>query len=222
MPRMARLVVPGFPHHVTQRGGRGQSTFFEESDYLTYVEILQALKQSARVEVLAYCLMPNHIHAIVVPGDTQGLARLFGTAHHRYARYINNRHGWQGHLWQERFHSFVMDENHLLAAVRYVELNPVRAGLCGRAEDWCWSSVHAHLGIAVDDLVSPSPVLEQISDWYAYLGQTVNNDLFDDLREHTRTGRPAGDEEFLKRLEEMTGRRVRRRKPGRKPSRGSR
>lgn len=222
MPRMARLVVPGFPHHVTQRGGRRQRTFFDKSDYLTYVNILQALKQSVRVEILAYCLMPNHIHAIAIPGDEQGLSRLFGTLHHRYAQHINNRHGWQGHLWQERFHSFVMDENHLLAAVRYVELNPVRAGLCGRAEDWRWSSVHAHLGIAVDDLVSRSPILEQISDWHAYLGQIAGNKLFEDLRKHTRTGRPAGDEEFLKRLEDMTGRRIRRRKPGPKPARDSR
>lgn len=218
MPKMARLVIPDFPHHVTQRGGRGQRTFFEESDYSTYVDILQALKPPARVEVLAYCLMPNHIHVIAVPRDEQGLARLFGTAHHRYARYINERHGWQGHLWQERFHSFVMDENHLLAAVRYVELNPVRAGLCGRAEDWRWSSVRAHLGITVDNLISQSPILEQISDWRAYLDQNVRDDLIEDLRKHTRTGRPAGDEEFLKRLEDMTGRKIRRRKPGPKPA----
>ena len=221
MPKMARLVVPGLPHHITQRGGRGQRTFFEEVDYMTYVEILQALKQTACVDILAYCLMPNHIHAIAVPGNEKGLARLFGATHHRYARYINNRHGWKGHLWQERFHSFVMDENHLLAAVRYVELNPVRAGLCGRAEDWPWSSARGHLGAAVDDLVSGLPVLEQITDWHAYLGQEVSDGLFEDLRKHTRTGRPAGSEAFLKRLESLTGQRLRRRKPGPKPAQDS-
>ena len=136
MPRRARLVVPGYPHHVTQRGNRRQQVFYSEDDYLAYLDLLRVLTDDAGANIWAYCLMPNHVHLIVVPQRSDSLAALFGLAHRRYARRINEAREWKGHLWQERFHSVVMDEAHLLAAVRYVELNPVRAGLCSRPEDW--------------------------------------------------------------------------------------
>lgn len=214
MPRMARIVVPGYPHHVTQRGNRRQRTFFEDADYQAYIDLLNELSGAAGVDVWAYCLMPNHVHVIAVPQHEQSLAKLFGVAHHRYALRVNTIHDWRGHLWQERFHSFVMDEAHLLAAVRYVELNPVRADLCARADDWRWSSVHAHLRDTSDGLVTTVPMFERISDWRRYLSEEDAPNLLDNLRKHTRTGRPAGDEMFIERLEEATGRRLRRRKPG--------
>jgi putative transposase len=214
---MARLVVPGYPHHLTQRGNRRQRTFFEEADYLAYIELISDLKGKAGIDVWAYCLMPNHVHFVVVPQHKHSLAKLFGVAHHRYARQVNASHGWLGHLWQERFHSFVMDEAHLLAAVRYVELNPVRAGLCVRPEDWRWSSANAHLHCAPDKLVDIAAMRERVSDWRRYLWEHETPDSLAFVRRHTRSGRPAGDKRFIEQLEWLTGRRLQRLKSGPRP-----
>jgi putative transposase len=135
MARMPRVVVPEYPHHVTQRGARRQRTFFSAADYKTYLQLLAAAKADAGAEFWAYCLMPNHVHHVIVPSRQDSLAALFSAAHRRYTRHINFREDWRGHLWQERFHSFVMDERYLMATVRYVELNPVRAGLCEQPQD---------------------------------------------------------------------------------------
>ena len=215
MARMPRLVVPGYPHHVTQRGARRQTTFFSIEDYRKYSDLVAGACDITSVDVWAYCLMPNHVHFVVVPGNEQSLARLFKEAHRRYTRHVNLRNNWRGHLWQERFHSFVMDERYLLAAVRYVELNPVRAGLCRRPEDWPWSSARAHLSGENDALVNVRPMLERITDWDRYLSQDVDHDIVDAIRKHTRTGRPKGDDGFLSRLESATGRSLRKGKPGR-------
>ena len=134
MARMPRLVVPGFPHHITQRGNRRMKTFFCDDDYVAYLDLLSAAQADSGVSVWAYYLMPNHVHLVVVPQAKDSLASLFRTVHRHYTRRINFREHWRGHLWQERFHSFVMDERHLMAAVRYIELNPVRARLCSRPE----------------------------------------------------------------------------------------
>jgi len=214
---MPRLVVPAYPHHVTQRGARRQTTFFAASDYRAYLALLKALKGEANVDVLAYCLMPNHVHVVAVPRSGEGLARLFGTAHQRYARRVNDIHGWNGHLWQERFYSCVLDEAHLLAAVRYIELNPVRAGLCHQPEEWHWSSVHAHIGTKSDSLLSDSPVIAGIRDWRGFLNDERKQDLVHNIRTRTKTGRPAGSARFIGHLEVVTGKRLRRRKPGPRP-----
>lgn len=214
MPRMARLVVPGFPHHVTQRGNRKQKTFFQDEDYSRYLRLLRENLSAANVKIWAYCLMPNHVHLVAVPGHTESLAKLFRTIHHRYAREINKRNGWQGHLWQERFHSYVMDEEHLFAAVRYIELNPVRAGLCKRPDDWCWSSVHAHMNSGSDDIVSRSTILMRIPEWSRFLYEEDANNDERDIHRHTNCGRPAGDASFVTMLEIMTGRRLHLKKRG--------
>jgi len=214
MARMARVVVPGYPHHVTQRGNRKHETFFQASDYRAYLRMVSKAKVGARVEVWGYCLMPNHVHLVVVPERDDGLAKLFRDAHRRYTRRINSREGWCGHLWQERFHSFPMDEAHLLAAVRYVELNPVRAGLCDRPTDWQWSSVHAHIRREDDLLVAVNPMLERTGDWISYLSESGSISQLNTLRKHTRTGRPAGSEAFISTLEDLTGRKLRKSKTG--------
>lgn len=214
MPRMARLVVPGYPHHVTQRGCRRQLTFFDDSDYQAYIALLASLKRHSGVEFLAYCLMPNHAHLVVVPSHEHSLARLFRTVHRRFALRVNAAHDWRGHLWQERFYSCVMDERHTLAAIRYVELNPVRAGLCAKAADWRWSSARAHLYRQSDALVSLAPVCEQIHDWDAYLAEHNAPEFDDRIRLHTRTGRPAGVDAFVEALEIVTGRRLKVQKSG--------
>src|SRR5438309_9571212 len=157
MARIARVVVPGLPHHVTQRGNRRERTFFEEGEYAFYRALLAAAARKAGAEVWAYCLMPNHVHLIVVPSDEDGLRKTFADAHRRYTGLINARHHWTGHLWQGRFGAVAMDEAHLMAAAGYVALNPVRAGLVDRAEDWPWSSVGAHLAGRDDAPVTVAP-----------------------------------------------------------------
>ena len=217
MARMVRLVVPNYPHHVTQRGNRRQPTFFHPSDYHSYLTILEEEKEQASVEVWAYCLMPNHVHLVVVPESVDGLAKLFKQTHRRYTSRINKQRGWQGHLWQERFHSCVLDEDHLIATVRYVELNPVRAGLCRNPEGWTWSSVHSHvLGIS-DSIVSVEPMLRLVNNWNDYLAAGVSDRDLERIRRNSKTGRPLASKSFTRRLEQKTGRILQPRKPGPKP-----
>ena len=216
MARMARLVIPGYPHHVIQRGNRRQKTFFSADDYRAYIDLIAKAKTEAGVSIWAYCLMPNHVHMVAIPEAPESLADLFGEAHRRYTRRINFREQWRGHLWQERFHSCVMDERHLIAAVRYIELNPIRGQLCLSPTDWPWSSVHAHLQARDDALTSAGPMLERVSDWGRYLEIGDSEDRLSMLRQHVRTGRPLGDKVFIEKLECSTGRMLRKLKPGRK------
>ena len=164
MPRTARMVIPACAHHVIQRGNRRQQTFFCDDDYRQYINLMAERCDNFNVEIWAYCLMPNHIHLIAVPNDKVGFSRAFGEAHKEYARYINRKKGWTGHLWQSRFSSFAMDETYLLSCAKYVEPNPVKAGLCTKAVDWKWSSVHAHLTGEPDKLCTPEPLLQHIKD----------------------------------------------------------
>lgn len=217
MARIARVVVPDFPHHVTQRGNRRQATFFVAADYQDYKLKIAEAKKTAGVDIWAYCLMPNHVHFVAVPRDSNSLSRLFAESHRRYTRRINFRYGWQGHLWQERFHSCVLSESHLLATVRYVERNPVRAGLCRSPEDWPWSSARAHLARSDDKLVSVAPMLELVGNWRSYIETDESPKEIEALRQHTRTGRPLGDGRFVESLERITGRELQRKKPGPKP-----
>jgi REP-associated tyrosine transposase len=204
MARLPRLVVPGYPHHVTQRGNRRQTTFFSGDDYRRYITYISAAKVDAGADIWAWCLMPNHVHLIVVPERRDSLSALFAEAHRNYTRFINFRHDWHGHLWQGRFYSCVMDEEHLLAAVRYVELNPVTAGLCQQPEEWPWSSSRAHLAGRDDVLVSVAPMLERTSNWRRYLQAETSESTIDSLHKHSRTGRPLGGDHFIEKLEQIT------------------
>jgi putative transposase len=169
MARLARVVVPGVAHHVTQRGNRRQQTFFQEEDYQAYLALLGEWCGRCGVEAWAYCLMPNQVHLIVVPESEDGLRRGLGEAHRRYTRRIHFREGWRGHLWQGRFASFAMDERYLLRAARYVELNPVRAKLCRIPWRGRWSGAVAHVAGGDDGLVRVGPLLERVKDWRQYL-----------------------------------------------------
>ena len=215
MARLARLVIPGLPHHITQRGNRRQQTFFCDEDYATYVELMAEWCAERGVEVWAYCLMPNHVHLIAVPHAEDALARAVGEAHRRYTRRINFREKWRGYLWQGRFASFVMDEPYLLAAARYVELNPVRAALVVDAADWPWSSARAHLSHRDDRLVRVPPLLAMAADWRGLLNSVLDEEQLRELRDHGRTGCPLGNATFVERLEQAVGRVLRPRKPGR-------
>ena len=202
------------PHHVTQRGNRRQQSFFIDGDYAAYLELMADWCREKGVEIWGYCLMPNHVHLIAVPSSEDGLRWAIGPAHERYTRRINFREKWRGYLWQGRFASFVMDEPYLLAVARYVELNPVRAGLVPQAADWPWSSARAHLSGRDDGLVKVAPLLTMVEDWGAFLQSALPEDELRDLRRHGRTGRPLGDETFLARLEEAVGRVLKPRKRG--------
>jgi putative transposase len=216
MARLARVIAPGLPHHITQRGNRRQQTFFGEEDYQVYLSLMAEWCGKYRVEIWAYCLMPNHVHLIAVPESETGLARAIGEAHRRYTRHINFREGWRGHLWQERFASFPMDESHLLAAARYVEMNPVAAGLVDFPGAYRWSSAAAHLAGNDDALVKVEPLLELVGDWRGFLTLTDEDELAM-LKRHERSGRPLGDAPFVERLEEEMARRLRPAKRGPKP-----
>lgn len=215
MARIARVVVPGFPHHVTQRGNRRQRTFFGATDYHYYLELLGKFSAETGTAVWAYCLMPNHVHLVLVPSHEGGLRAILSEVHRRYTRAINFREGWRGHLWQERFHSVVMDDLHTLAAIRYVECNPVAAGLSQVPEDWPWSSARAHLHAEADGVVSLRPVLDWVSDWRSLLMADDSVERRKLLRRHTRTGRPLGSPDFLAKLERITGSSLAPGKPGR-------
>ena len=201
MARIARIVVPDAPHHVTQRGNRRETIFFSDADYALYRDTLATQCRKHVVQCWAYCLMPNHVHLILVPADALGLSRAVAETHRRYSAIINTRLGVTGHLFQSRYASAPMDEDHLLAAARYVAMNPVRARLVERAEDWRWSSVRAHLDGRDDKLATVAPILDRVSHRFADLiERDVPQAQAAALRAAESTGRPLGDTTFLKRI----------------------
>jgi len=212
MPRLARIVIPGLPHHVTQRGNNRMTVFHEDADYQRYLSLLAEQVDRWNVQVEAYCLMPNHSHILLTPQSEIGLARTVGRTHYRYAQYSHARYQQSGHLWQNRFFSCVLDEAHTWAALRYVERNPVRAGLVAHAEDWPWSSAAAHLG--QDDATGLLDLLSwrethPLPEWQAALQLPEDDDMLARLRLTTHTGRPLGAESFFDTLEALLGRRLR-------------
>jgi putative transposase len=166
------------------------------------------------VAVWAYCLMPNHVHLIGVPESEDGLRRAGGEAHRRYTRRVNFRLGWRGHLWQGRFASFVMDEVYVLRCARYIELNPVRGGLCARPAEYRWSSAAAHAAGTDDRLVRVAPLLELDPRWVAHVADDLPAGTSKILRRHEATGRALGSEAFLARMEATLGRVLRPRRRG--------
>lgn len=216
MARLARVVAQGFPHHVTQRGNRRQQVFFREEDYQAYLDLLAEWCGREGVEVWGYCLMPNHVHLMAVPHSAEGLARAIGEAHRRYTRLINFRENWRGYLWQGRFASFPMERAYALACARYIELNPVRAGLAKKPDGWRWSSAGAHLRGEVGPIIRSSKPLGNPMEWASLLKGGLAEAEADSIRRCERTGRPLGSEGFIERLEGRLGRTLKPQKPGRK------
>ena len=219
MARLARVVAPGYPHHIVQRGNRRQKTFFYETDYSTYIDILSQECTKHHLEILAWCLMPNHVHLIAVPHAKESMAKAIGECHRRYSSMINNRQKWQGHLWQERFASFPLEDSYLLAAVRYVEMNPVAAGIVQRPEDYRWSSARAHLNAINDRLINVDPLLEIVDDWCNLLRLSTDLEV-NQFHSHERSGRPLGEDRFITKLELLLGRSLHLKKPGPKKGAG--
>lgn len=216
MARLARMIVPGHPHHVTQRGNGRQRTFFEDGDYRLYRDLLGEHCQASGVAVWAWVLMPNQVHLILVPGDEDAVRRALAPLHRRYAGHIHARLRRTGHFWQGRFGCAAMDEQHCAAAIRYVLMNPVRAGLVERAADWPWSSARASFGLESDRVTAVGPVRERWPDLAALLESAEDEELTMRLRRAESVGRPIGSGEWLERLERESGRRLSPARRGRK------
>jgi len=217
MARLARLVVSAVPHHVTQRGNRRQTVFFGDDDYRAYLTLLAEHTRTAGVAVWAWCLMPNHVHLMLTPPSAGALRAALADAHRRYSRMVNFREGWRGYLWQGRFASCPMDEAHALSAARYIELNPVRALLVAKPQDWPWSSARAHLTGTSDGLTEVGALGIGAGEWAGFLKAGIDDDALEAIRSGERTGRPLGTDDFVRRLEGLTGRQLARQKPGPKP-----
>ncbi len=218
MARQGRVVFPGIPHHVTQRGNRRERIFFEPGDEQVYLDTLAVQLARFRVDCWSYCLMPNHVHLILVPEDDTGLARAVGETHRRYTTFIGVRSRWMGHLFQGRFGSVAMDEDHLMAAFRYIALNPVKAGLVGKAEDWQWSSTRAHLSGQDTPHVRVTPALSRIGDFSTYLKDVPETDeRWANILKAEFIGRPVGAKAWLENLEAQSGRPLTPQKRGPKP-----
>ena len=181
MPRTSRIVVPGIPHHVIQRGNRKQEVFFNDNDRVYYLRLLREHGLRHGLKIWAYCLMDNHVHLVAVPRDEESFLAI-AEAHQRYTYMVNIRQGWTGHLWGERFKSSPMDERYLFAAVRYVERNPVRANMVKKAEDYRWSSAPCHVRGFKNDLLERFFLMDQIKDWSTYLAPVDKEEDLDLLR----------------------------------------
>lgn len=214
MSRRPRVVVPGCAHHLTHRGNRRGAIFLGEGDYRRYLELLAEQSAELLVEILGYCLMPNHVHLVARPDDAPALGRLVNRVHSAHARGINAREGWTGHLFANRYYSAPLDDESAVLVVKYVELNPVRAGLVSSPADWPWSSARAHLGATVDPLLPDRPFAFAPEAWRAALGAPIAPSLIERLRRQTRTGRPIGDERYVDELEWRLGQSLRARPPG--------
>lgn len=213
MPRRPRTVFPGVAHHITQRGNDRQPVFYSTGDHRFYLELLARHCARSGARILGYCLMPNHIHLVAVPEREDSLARALRHAHSEYALAHNRAYGHTGHLWQNRFFSCPMDGSHLMRALRYIDLNPVRAGLASRPWDWPWSSARAHGSDGCCD-----PVLDlrwaeycggwDCGEWREILLAGAGDGELAAIREATRTGQPLGSQDFLRRLEGLAGKRL--------------
>ena len=193
MPRSARVVVPGLAHHVVQRGNRRQPIFFDDADRRTYVQLLARACSGERTVCLAWCLMDNHVHLILVPAHPDGLRAPLASVHTTFSQRINRALQASGHLFQGRFASYPMDDAHLMAAVRYVENNPVAAHMVRRAEDWPWSSARAHLGYGDDGLTHVAALGQHVANWRAMLERGLEAaDEGERIEGALRAGRPLG------------------------------
>ena len=216
MGRLARVATPGLPHHVTQRGNGRARVFCADEERHRYLKLVQHFRLRYGLQMAAYCLMDKHVHWVVVPEREKALAETFRDAHANFADLVNCARQRPGHLFQGRFFSCPLGDEHFWTAVRYVERNPVRAGMVARAEDCAWSSAAAHCGFWEDPLLSPGfPPTGVVSDWREWLA-TENGQQTQALRRQTLTGRPCGSLAFLLELEARIGRVLRPLKRGRR------
>lgn len=217
MPRIARIIAPGYPHHVTQRGNNRSTTFFDDEDRQTYLQLLSKYAGKFSLQIWAYCLMDNHVHLLVVPEKEESLARGVGLTNQIYTQYLNRKRKQSGRIWQNRFFSCIVEnDKYLWTVARYIENNPLKAGLANCAEDYRWSSAKAHITGAIDELLYEPYWMEpeEIKNYADFILQS-NEDAENILRKANRTGRPFGSESFIDKLELQLNQVLRAQKPGR-------
>ena len=218
MARFARVVAIEVAHHVTQRGNARQFILNSDADQEIYLGLLRENMEEHRASLIGYCLMSNHVHLVMVPHQTDALAKTLKHTHGRYAAYWNAKYRSSGHVWQGRYYSCPLDRPHLWEALRYTELNPVRAGLVAEAEAWIWSSAAVHCGAATaNGWLAMEGWKEQwdVSRWREFLAAGETESERRAVRRCTHTGRPLGTEEFVHELEETAKRPLAPRKGGR-------
>lgn len=212
MPRIARIVAVGLPHHLTQRGNYKQDVFLDDRDRKKYLTWVNEYSDRYKLNIIAYCLMTNHVHFIGIPEREDSLARTFQTAHMRYTQYFNRRIESRGHLWQGRFYSCVLDEKHFIAATRYIERNPVRAKLVKIPWEWKWSSAKYHVGRSSNSLLKMGNIFELFDmppdEWGKYICNLDDREFMKKIKKYTLTGRPFGEITFIKALERKFERRL--------------
>lgn len=214
MPRQARIVIPNIAHHITQRGNYRQVVFEEDTDYKKYCCWVNEYATEYKLDVLAYCLMSNHIHFIVVPQREESLRRVFNTAHMRYAQYMNRKRKAYGHLWQGRFFSCLLDETHIYRAIRYVERNPVRAKMIKCAGEYEWSSARAHVSMGESMIRLSKSFDMKGNEWRRYL-RDGDPEIEAEIRLKTQRGLAVGTQRFIKRIEQKIKRSLECLNPGR-------
>jgi putative transposase len=212
MPRIARVVAIDQPHHITQRGNYRQDVFLDEEDRRQYLSWIQEYSSEYGLSILAYCLMQNHVHFVAIPHREDSLAKTFNIAHMRYSQYFNKKIKSSGHLWQGRFYSCVLDDAYLIAAVRYIERNPVRAKIVGKPWLWKWSSALVHVQEKKDSALRLKDLFELIDmspeKWKEYIDTEEDKQNIETIRRFTLTGRPLGTKAFIEKLERRFGRRL--------------
>ena len=220
------MVFAGVPHHVTQRGNHRQQVFFAPGDHEAYLDLLHIYGRREGLEVFAYCLMPNHVHLVVVPARPESLHHALRSVHGQFAQRVNRMRAYTGHLWQGRYYAAALDSNHFLNAIRYVERNPVEAGLVGRAEDYPWSSAGAHCGIRRPEALlvaaRKSNVLTGVKDWSSWLRKGIPDECRELIRRNSRLGLPCGSISFVAHLGEIAGRDLQFRPRGGQPKSANR
>ena len=217
MPRIARIIAPSYPHHVTQRGNNRSVVFFDDEDRQTYLDLLTIYAQKHSLQIWAYCLMDNHVHLLVVPETEGSLARGIGLTNQVYTQYLNRKLNQSGRVWQNRFFSCIVENNQYLWTVaRYIECNPVKADMVAAAEEYLWSSAKAHLLEKSDTLLADPSWLEP-DERKSYADYVKNSDTEIDIaiRKATSTGRPFGTESFIDEIEILVNRSLRPKKAGR-------
>jgi putative transposase len=203
MPRIARVIATGYPHHITQRGNNRATVFFDDEDRQTYLKLLAGYAEKHHFQIWAYCLMDNHIHLLAVPETENSLARGIGLTNQVYTQYLNRKMKQSGRIWQNRFFSCVVEnDQYLWAVARYIERNPLKAGLAENAEAYHWSSAKAHVTGAANTLLTAAPLLSpQDQGSYADYILTEDEETDNAIRRATRTGRPFGSNNFVDLLE---------------------
>jgi putative transposase len=226
MPRTARVVIPGLPHHVTQRGNNRQDVFFTDGDREVYLDLLGRQCAKFGLTIEGYCLMTNHVHLIATPSREESLAKAVGRTNLYYTRHINRLHSRSGHLWQDRFFSCPLDDEYFWSAMIYVERNPVRARLVRKPWRWKWSSAAAHCDgkdpTGLLDLAAWAGRKPPDGDWRESICRPQapgapggDEAVVTRIRRWSNRGCPLGSDSFISKLETLLNRRLRPHKRGR-------